>query len=105
MIISSFFLVKTFLFTEAAYLLFIQYAYLSLLIASASGIIFSVIVLLLKKNGHHITVLSKLFKILTFIIMIGFLSYGYLSYKPFKFENIIHIYKKPQTMVDNSSVK
>jgi branched-chain amino acid transport system substrate-binding protein len=105
MIISSFFLVKTFLFIEAAYLLFIQYAYLSLLIASASGIIFSVIVLLLKKNGHHITVLSKLFKILTFIIMIGFLSYGYLSYKPFKFENIIHIYKKPQTMVDSSSVK
>jgi len=105
MIISSFFLVKTFLFIEAAYLLFVQHVYLSLFIASASGIIFSVIIFLLKKNGHHITVLSNLFKILTFIIMIGFLSYGYLSYNPFKFDNIIHIYKEPQTMVDNSSVK
>ena len=104
MIISGFFLVKSFLFIEAAYLLFAQYIYLSLFMASALSIIFYVFILLVKKNGHGI-VLLNLFKILVFILMIAFISYGYNSYKSLKLSKIIHIYKKPQTMIDKTSDK
>jgi len=105
MIISSLFLVKTFLFIEAPYMLFIQYVYLFLFIGSVSGLLLNFIHHLLKNKWSQIIIFSRLFRIFILIFMVSFFIYGYISYKPLKIDEVIHVYKKPQTLIDSSSNK